>query len=190
MVGSSQLFGKTKDISILFNTIAGLEKNSPVYFAGHKVGKVSKIELVSESQTKVLVTAAVATNVRLKTDSDAYIDMLGFMGEKYIELTPGSAKATVHNDKEPLIGIDPIPLAEMTKKGRQILEDVEKTNQMTESLVSDLKGLVEENDDDLSGIVKNLNETSKNLKEMSEDLKLHPWKLIRKSDGKKKLLFF
>ena len=189
-VGSSQLFSKTKKISFLFNTIAGLEKNSPVYFAGHKVGKVSKIGIINEGQTKILVSAAVARDVRLKTDSVVYIDMLGFMGEKFIELSPGTAEAAVHPDNEPLTGIDPVPMAEMVKKGRQILEDLEKTNQMTESLVKDLKDLVGENHEELSGIVQNLNESSHNLKEMTQDLKTHPCKLIRKSGEKKKFGIF
>jgi hypothetical protein len=57
-------------------------------------------------------------------------------------------------------------------------------------LVKDLKVLVEENHEDFGGIVDNLNETSGNLKEMTADLKLHPWKLIRKSGEKKKFLIF
>ncbi len=50
-----------------------------------------------------------------------------------------------------------------------------------------LKGVhsvVDSNKANMDSILEHLNETSRNLEALSEDLRLHPWKVVWKSDGK------
>jgi hypothetical protein len=50
-----------------------------------------------------------------------------------------------------------------------------------------LKGVrtvIDSNKDNMDSILGHLNETSRNLEALSEDLRLHPWKVVWKADGK------
>ena len=195
LAGKSQLFKNTYQVRILFNFVSGLAKNAPVHFAGHEVGTVSDVRLSSEEEGQVVVTATIAKEARLRKDSQAFIDLLGFMGEKFLELTPGSAQAPFLQTNETLRGTDPVALSEMMKQGREVAQELEKTTVSLQNLIQNLNQVVGENRQDLSVIFDNLNASSENLKEMTHDLKLHPWKLLKKgkeagTDGKKKGFYF
>ena len=171
LAGKSQLFQNTYRVPILFNSISGLTKNAPVYFSGHEVGRVSNIRLYGQEGRQIVVTVTLPREVRLRKDSQALIDLLGFMGEKFLDLTPGSAQAPLLEAGEMLRGTDPVALGEVMKEGREAIQN--------------LNQVVGENREDLSIIFDNLNTSSANLKEMTQDLKLHPWKLLRKGKEKK-----
>ncbi len=175
---------------VTFGYIGGLTKNAPVHFAGHNVGKVENIHFIASPKTQVEVTISMAKDVPIRKDSEAFIDALGFMGEKYMEITPGKSESPLLGEGEPLKGTDPIPMMEMIKKGNEIMGEFEETNQHLKKVASELEGIVGSNRGELDGIFKNLNAASANLKDMTADLKAHPWKLLKKDSGKKKFLVF
>ena len=60
---------------------------------------------------------------------------------------------------------------------------IRQMNQLTENLIpvtQKTNKLLEGHEKDLDQILSNLNASSANLKDMTEDLKVHPWKLLRK----------
>lgn len=185
MAGNTHPLKDTQPVQILFHYIGGLEKNAPVHFAGHEVGRITDIQIQSHSEVQVLVTAQISKTVILRKDSQALIDVLGFMGEKLVELTPGSPEASLLGPDEKVRGVDPILLPILMKRAAELVEDLNRTNDSVKTLVADLHQMVGENRTDLRGILKNLNESSGNLKEMTQDLKVHPWKLLRKGKEKK-----
>lgn len=188
--GNVQLFQNTREVPVLFNYIGGLEKNAPVRLAGYKIGKVSDIRFSNHPERKVLVTLSVDKNATLKKDSQVFIDIMGFMGEMFVELTPGSPNVEVLPEKQPLEGTDPVPMMKVVKEGTELLHEFEKTQDSLQKMVEELNGIVGENKPNVDKTFQNLNETSENLKEMTHDLKLHPWKLFRKSSDKKKHFLF
>ncbi|MEN6438762.1 MAG: MlaD family protein [Syntrophobacter sp.] len=52
-----------------------------------------------------------------------------------------------------------------------------------ENTVKGVRTILSAGEDDITSLLRNLNETSKNLKGLSEDLKSHPWKVVWKADG-------
>ncbi len=50
--------------------------------------------------------------------------------------------------------------------------------------VKGVRSVVASNKDNMDSILAHLNETSRNLEALSEDLRLHPWKVVWKADGK------
>ena len=74
-------------LHIYFNSVAGLDQNSPVRVAGVRVGEVEKVVL---EEGKAKVTFRLPTRIALYKDSKAYLKSEGFLGEKYIEITPGT----------------------------------------------------------------------------------------------------
>lgn len=162
----------TVDYKIHFNFISGLEKNAPVHYAGHSVGTVKGIE-IQEGDPVVTVTVTVDRDVPVRADSKAFVDTLGLLGEKFIALSPGDPAAPRLEAGGILRGEEPLPLhiliRQMNELTSNLIPVTEKTNR-----------LLQEHEEDIKGILTNMNATSANLKEMTSDIKKHPWKLLRK----------
>ncbi len=176
-VGDFTAMGKVSEYKLHFNFVSGLEKNAPVHFAGHSVGTVKSI-VIQDGDPTVAVTILIDKNAPVKADSQAFVDTLGLLGEKFIALTPGSASAPRLEPGGILTGVDPMPVHQMI---RQVTELTENMIPVTQKV----NHLMEGHEKDVEGILVNLNQASENLKEMTHDLKLHPWKLLRKSKPNK-----
>lgn len=74
-------------LNIYFDTVAGLDRDAPVRVAGVHVGNVERVGL---DQGKAKVTFRIPHHVILYKDSKAYLKSEGFLGEKYIEIVPGT----------------------------------------------------------------------------------------------------
>jgi len=186
MIGAFRTTAGTYPIKIHYNYISGLEKGAPVRFAGHEVGKVEGVEILSNPNGANLeVSISVKKNIVLHADSEAYIDTLGLMGEKYVELTPGSSNSPELTADDILIGEDPLAIHNLVKKGMQIADKVDNALVTTESLLANANGLVADNRESIDEIILNLRDVSIEAKELARDLKLHPWKLLRKGKEKK-----
>lgn len=74
-------------LHIYFDSVAGLTKNAPVRVAGVPVGSVEKVAL---DQGKGKVTFHLPYNITIYKDAKAYLKSEGFLGEKYIEIVPGT----------------------------------------------------------------------------------------------------
>lgn len=181
-VSDFRALGKTHEYKIHYNFISGLEKNAPVHFAGHSVGTVKSIT-IHDGNPAVEVTIQVDQNTPLRTDSQAFVDTLGLLGEKFVALTPGSPSTPKLEPGGTLTGSEPMPLHVLIKQMNALTTNMipitEKANR-----------LLEGHEKDVEGILVNLNAASENLKEMTHDLKLHPWKLLRKGEGKRRFLLF
>ena len=74
-------------LNLYFDSAAGLEQNSQVRVAGVRVGDVEKVAL---ENGRAKVTFRLPPHVVLYRDAKAYLKSEGFLGEKYIEITPGT----------------------------------------------------------------------------------------------------
>jgi len=52
-----------------------------------------------------------------------------------------------------------------------------------EEAVKGVHSILNSNEDNIASLIAHLNETSHNLEVLSEDLRLHPWKVVWKADG-------
>ncbi len=68
-----------------FSDASGLRSGNVVQVGGIRVGRVEEVEL---DGAKVLVTFEVDKDVEFGTESQASIEVLNLLGEKYLELTP------------------------------------------------------------------------------------------------------
>lgn len=165
--------GKTVLRKIQFGYVSGLKENAPVHFAGHEVGRVSKIETVPGKEKPILVTLKLPEGVELHEDSRAFIDILGLMGEKFVELTPGSPESPFLNPEAVIPSEDPVRMYLLIQKMDRIADQMD-------AMSASLEPLFRTHQEDISKIIGNFQETSANLRDMSSELKSHPWKLIRK----------
>ncbi|MCW2844389.1 MAG: virulence factor Mce family protein, partial [Nocardioides sp.] len=83
-----------------FSDASGLHKGNMVQVGGMRVGRVQKVEL--EHSNLVLVTFEVEHGVEFGTDSEASIEVLNLLGEKYLQLTPAGSGQLSSDDVIPV----------------------------------------------------------------------------------------
>lgn len=165
---------------IRFGYISGLEKNAPVRYAGHEVGKVQSIEIRRGEDRPVLVTVTLDGAAALRRDSEAFIDTLGMMGEKFVELTPGTAAAPDLPPNEILLGTDPVPMYLLIQKMNLLADRVDEMTQSLNPMIDELNLALSGHKEEFGRIIANLDSTSANIRDLTADLKHRPWRLVRK----------
>ncbi len=78
----------TYPLFIEFNDVTGLEPGDIVSVSGLRIGKVDDFELKG---LKVFITISISPDVQLPTDSQVQIKSLGMVGEKFIDIKPGTS---------------------------------------------------------------------------------------------------
>ena len=167
-------------VKAVFNIVAGVQRNAPVRLAGVEIGKVQDIQLAYDQGTNVIVTLWLGKNAKLKTDSQAIITALGLMGEKYIEVTAGSQDAPYLGPGETIKGEDPLQFDSLAKKGEVIAKNLDETLSSIQELAKNTNLVVTDNKEEIDAIFENLEATTANFKEFSDDIKRNPWKLMSK----------
>lgn len=187
-MGKFDFAKKTYKVDVQFCFAGGIAENAPVRVLGVEVGRIDRVALQYDDETKVLITLSLDESTKLKTDAQAHVSSLGLMGEKYIEMEPGSSDAPLLQPGSTLVGVDPFQMEAVTEKAEEIMAKLSKALTDINSLTTNVDGMVSENRDEISEILSNVEVTTANLKEMSMDLKSNPWKIITKPrDWKKKM---
>lgn len=172
--------GSTRELQVRFGYISGLEKNAPVHFSGHEVGKVDKIEITRGQEKSVLVTLRISDKVDVREDSQCMVDTLGLLGEKFLEISPGTLDSPILKPGGILIGTDPIPMHLLIRKMNLLADRMDEMTVSLNPLVKRMDTLLAGNEEEIAKMISNLNETSANLRDMTHELKFHPWRLLRK----------
>src|SRR5438094_9136603 len=77
----------TKTVTAVFDNVAGLDNKSPVRVAGVRKGMVTEIDV---RNGKARVTMQIDPDVELHRNATIRVANLGLLGEKYVELNPGT----------------------------------------------------------------------------------------------------
>ncbi|HSP13807.1 MAG TPA: MlaD family protein [Thermoanaerobaculia bacterium] len=121
----------TRPVKIVFDNVAGLDEKSAVRVAGVRKGKVLKIRLLPNGKAEV--TLEIDNDVPLHSNANAQVAALGLLGEKYIELNPGTSEAPATSPEATvtLRGSSPASIDQVTNQISLIATDVKA---ITESL--------------------------------------------------------
>ena len=152
--------GGTKEVKAVFDSVAGLDNKSTVRVAGVRVGKVTDIQLRTDG--KAQVTLEIESGVQLHRNAVAKVANLGLLGEKYVELDPGSPDQPIISDPEVVLrGTQPPTIDDVTNQVAAIATDV-KT--ITESLRATIAG--PNGQQRLDEIVENVHAVTIQLREL------------------------
>ena len=111
----------TREVKAVFDDVAGLDDESAVRIAGVRKGHVTNIRVLPDGRAEV--TMQVDDDVPLRRDAKAVIASMGLLGEKYIELDPGTATAPVLAT-DSVQGGQPKDFDDVTQQVSEIAEDV------------------------------------------------------------------
>lgn len=84
-------FTRTIYISTVFDDVSGLQPGNNIWFSGVKVGTVKKINFYGTSQVQVTMGIEEKSIEYIRKDAKAKISSDGFIGNKIIVITGGSA---------------------------------------------------------------------------------------------------
>ncbi len=177
---------KGYDVNVYFDSATGLAKDVQVEIAGVEVGRVRKISL---ENGKALVVLRINSNVKLTKDAKAVIRTKGILGDKYVELVPGSPSAPPLKEGDRIVKTVPttdmdslmITLEEVAKNINRLTNSLanvvggEKGEASLNSIIENIKEMVEtlnrtvqENNEDVTNIIVNLSEFSETLNKIGD----------------------
>jgi phospholipid/cholesterol/gamma-HCH transport system substrate-binding protein len=107
----------------VFDSAAGVDRNSPVRIAGVHVGTVEGISLEGG---KAKITLRIPPTVQLYEDAKAYLRSEGLLGERYVEISAGSEdKPRLKEEGFIQQGAPPVTLEQVLSRLGGIGEDFE-----------------------------------------------------------------
>jgi len=174
-IGNFKTWASGYRVSFIYNFANGIKLGAPVRFAGIDTGEVKDIKFIfdpQESKTRVQLICWVRREVRIPIDSTVWVNTLGLLGEKYIEIMPGKDYTHCLVAEQSLEGIDPIPMHEIVRLAMDI------TSNLDESIVK-IK-----NKEGTIGRLLYDDTIYKELEALIIDVKKHPWKLFWKTKEK------
>ncbi len=121
-----------QEIRIRFDYVGGLLENAPVHMYGMEIGEVNSVRLVGDG---VEVGAKIHEDVSIREGYRILIDILGLVGEKYVEIINGPADNPVTKD-EPLRGISPISVGQVLMKADEITDKTIGTIDFVQEFIS------------------------------------------------------
>lgn len=175
-IGKFRALTRGYEVSFIYNFVNGVKVGAPVRFAGFDVGEVKAIHLFlvpGQNRSKVQVVTWVKGEVKIPRDSTVWINTLGLLGEKYVEIMPGSDYADCMVKDEKMAGVDPLPMHEMVRLAKNIADN----------LNASLLG-VKDKEGTLGKLIYD-DSVYNNLEAFTADIKQHPWKLFLKSKENK-----
>ncbi len=135
------LFAKNYQLVALVRSAAGLPHGAPVALAGERVGKVEAIDFIPMGEKpadfNILVHLTVAKKVesQIRRDSRVRLRTQGLLGDKYIDISPGSLNAPPLQPGDTLRSLPSADFDELLANAGQALEQGRAT-------VADMRALV------------------------------------------------
>jgi len=123
--GGSDLLEDTYTLNGSWEDVGGLKEGAVVRLAGWDVGEVSRIRFSDDLGVKELsVEMKVFRQFqdRIRADSEARIDTVGVLGDKYVAISMGDPEEKVLEHGEFIDTRAPIDIVEYTKKVAEVLE--------------------------------------------------------------------
>ena len=181
-IGDFKLMKVGYHINVKYSFANGIKIGAPVRIAGVEKGEVKEIKLSHDDQGKprIIILAWLEGGVQVPVDSRAWVNTLGLLGEKYLEIIPGTKYDKLLKEEDILVGEDPISIQEVTDlvkeislQARDTLSSMQETLKVLDSVLTDMhegRGTIGKffTDDRLY----------MNVEEMTADLKKNPWKLL------------
>jgi len=127
-------------LKVIFNFANGIEVGAPVRLAGAKVGEVKGLQILYPEEgmrPQVQLLTWIEKGISIYADSVAYINTLGLLGEKYLEIVPGTKGAAKLKEGEILHGKDSVSMAQVTELGYQIAYKIDRVITSVDDLLSD-----------------------------------------------------
>ncbi|MEK7706625.1 MAG: MlaD family protein [Verrucomicrobiota bacterium] len=167
IVGGLDRFQRGLRLNALFNTAQELKIGDRVKMAGVEIGKVEAITLTTN---KVMVTMKLRANAGVKTDSPATIKFAGLMGQNFVSLDFGSPSAPLATDNTILNSTEQPDLSAIMQKLDNVASGVENltksfSGDKIDNLLGPFTDFLKQNSGPLTATIANLRSMSAQIAE-------------------------
>ena len=139
-IGGADMFHRdTYALKVVFDFVNGITINAPVRVAGVTVGDVRSVNIFfneSEQKTQVELGLRLKQPLQIARDSVAYINTLGILGEKYVEIVPGVDRHNFLVDGDLVQSKNPVQLEKLTESLVDIVGDQTVRDSLRESFAN------------------------------------------------------
>ncbi|MBS1968980.1 MAG: MCE family protein [Bdellovibrionales bacterium] len=154
MMGLVSPFSNTRELNVMYNYAGGIEEGSPVRVMGIKVGKVKKISFEpgykspqgEEVKLRLEITIDKKAWPTIRKDSKYFINLAGVIGEKFLEISPGSTDSAELSNGDYVRGEDPPRIDQLISQSYglagKIIELVEKNEGSVSNVISQVDRLM------------------------------------------------
>jgi len=138
-IGNIHPFQRTYRLSATFDDVTGLLKLDNVKVAGVPVGKVTGVRIV---RGRARVTFSVRSDVHLPVDSKAAVRWRNLLGQRYVYIYPGTARATLRPGQALRHTASVVDLGALFNRLGPIIQaiDPSKVNQFLDTVAAALDG--------------------------------------------------
>lgn len=156
-VGDFRIF-KPKGYKVFayFTSVAGIDEKSKVKIAGVDAGTIEKIEI---SEGKARLTIRLNSGIIIRKDSKASIKGIGLLGEKFLEINPGSLDQLPLKEGDTIIQV--VQVADMDRLLTQLSYAAEDISSFMKS-INDVVGTEEGK--------RKMKDTLSNIRDITEGL--------------------
>ncbi|ESQ79043.1 MlaD family protein [Asticcacaulis sp. YBE204] len=160
------------EYDVLFNTpVNGLTEGGEVHFNGIKVGEVKELKLGQVNTSQVIATVRVEASTPIRVDSTAVLEPLGVTGLNYIQISPGSKEAALLKKASGMGAPNPVIRATESRLDKLLSGSGGVIESAYESLSRINKLLSDQNLNSFAQSLKNIEDITGDIGEVTEDLK-------------------
>ena len=157
MMGVLSPFSSSHEPHVVYNYAGGIDTGSPVRVMEITVGKVRSIDFDpgyrtpegEEVKLRLAVSVSKKAWASVRKDSRFYINMAGVIGEKFLEISPGSVDAEPLQDGAVVRGDDPPRIDQLISQSY--------------GLAGKIIDLVEKNEGSVSNVIQQLDRLTTNF---------------------------
>jgi phospholipid/cholesterol/gamma-HCH transport system substrate-binding protein len=183
--------GKERGYNIyaVLDTAQGLVKNTTVKTAGVEIGRITDISL---TDSRARLTINLPYHIKLRRDAKAYVKMESLLGEKFLEIDPGTPGiAELKPGDEIQQGAPPPDMDRLIVQLNSIAADIKSVTQPFSEVLggkegkdsiknivdnikeaaSGLSGMIKDNDEKIGRIITNVDKFTNDLPALSSDAK-------------------
>ena len=117
-----------------FSDVKGLRSGAPVWFSGVQIGSVKSLRFERGDKITSALAIDKSSLSYLKKDSISSIITMGLLGDKYVEMSPGSREAASLQPGDTISGS---PRPEISEELKRIIEGVETSKGSLARLLRD-----------------------------------------------------
>jgi len=130
-----RIFAPRVRVYATFSDIKGLRDGAPVWFSGVEIGSVKSIRFTKEREILTGMSISADTLKFLKQDSRANILTLGLLGDKYVEITPGSRESGKLQAGGTIIGQTTIEMQDVVRTGQESIAKISEFVNILEGIM-------------------------------------------------------
>lgn len=134
------LFQEYVEYRAIFKNVSGLKPGSEVHLAGVTVGNVVNTAINPDGNIVVTFQVVKKYSDRIRQDSRATIGFMGLLGEKSLDLTPGSKSKPPIPHSGLIASVEPLDITQILAQAAPSLQDLQKVLSNLVNITEGLRG--------------------------------------------------